>query len=244
MPIAPEFTSIYSKDWEINFLQCYPNGYLKLTDLCNLLQLTAGTHAQLGGLNFFDMQMHHQAWVLSRMRIEIIELPKWNDTVTVKTWILDMKGSRSVRALEMYVGEKKMVGCLTYWAVFNTKTRKADNLVLPYSHFEFYPDMLPTVESFRKISFNMDTTIVSERKVLLSDLDIVNHANNVKYLEWCMDMVNQKMILKNQLKSLDLNFIKELQYNDTVAIKVAESDFIYTIVNQEKICFALQLYWK
>jgi acyl-ACP thioesterase len=30
---------------------------------------------------------------------------------------------------------------------------------------------------------------------ILSDLDIVNHVNNVKYLEWCLDMVDENIIL-------------------------------------------------
>ncbi|HRN44519.1 MAG TPA: acyl-[acyl-carrier-protein] thioesterase, partial [Flavobacterium sp.] len=34
MSISPNFTSILSKDWEINFTQCAPNGFLKYTDLC------------------------------------------------------------------------------------------------------------------------------------------------------------------------------------------------------------------
>ncbi|PZQ78535.1 MAG: acyl-[acyl-carrier-protein] thioesterase, partial [Flavobacterium johnsoniae] len=48
MPISSNFTSIYSRDWELNFTHCTPNGYLKYTDLCNLLQLTAGDHADIG----------------------------------------------------------------------------------------------------------------------------------------------------------------------------------------------------
>ena len=131
MPISPNFTSVYSKDWEINFIQCYPNGQLKYTELCNILQLTAGYHAELGGLSFSDMQLHQQAWVLSRMRVEVIELPKWRDVVTVKTWIVDMQGSCSVRALELYVGETKMASSLTYWVVLNTELRKLEALVLP-----------------------------------------------------------------------------------------------------------------
>jgi len=61
MPVSSNFTSEFSKDWEINFVQCYPNGQLKHTELCNLLQLTAGFHAELGGLSFSDMQEFHQA---------------------------------------------------------------------------------------------------------------------------------------------------------------------------------------
>ena len=79
MPISNHFTSILTKDWEINFLQCYPNGVLKYTDLCNLFQLTAAIHSELGGISFSDMQVYHQAWVLSKMRVEIARLPKWKE---------------------------------------------------------------------------------------------------------------------------------------------------------------------
>jgi acyl-ACP thioesterase len=64
-----------------------PNGYLKYTDLCNMLQLTAASHSDMGGISFSDMQEFNQAWVLSKMRVEITELPKWRDIVTVKTWV-------------------------------------------------------------------------------------------------------------------------------------------------------------
>jgi acyl-ACP thioesterase len=112
MPISSNFTSVLSKEWDINFLQCYPNGYLKHTDLCNILQLTAGLHAELGGISFTDMQLHHQAWVLSRMRVEITQMPKWRDVVTVKTWINSLENSRSVRCLEVYLRGKKIIGFL------------------------------------------------------------------------------------------------------------------------------------
>ena len=62
---------------------------------------------ELGGISFTDMQTFNQAWVLSRMRVEIIALPQWRDTVTVKTWIISLEKSRSVRALEIYVNKKK-----------------------------------------------------------------------------------------------------------------------------------------
>ena len=65
MPISQDFTSIFSKDWEINFTQCTPNGFLKYTDLCNMLQLTAATHSEIGGISFVDMQVFNQAWVMS-----------------------------------------------------------------------------------------------------------------------------------------------------------------------------------
>ena len=243
MPIAPNFTSIFSKDWEINFTQCTPNGYLKYTDLCNLLQLTAGDHAEIGGISFTDMQEFHQAWVLSRMRLEIESLPRWKDIVTVKTWIISLENSRSVRALEMHVNGKKIIGCETFWAVFNTKLRRPEALALPHEHFEKFAEKFSTEERVKKIDFQKEMKVVNNRKVVLSDLDIVNHVNNVKYLEWCLDLVDVKLILKQKLKSIDMNFMKELMLDDLVSINenYFENQSVYSILKDNKACFGLEL---
>ena len=246
MPISPNFTSIFSKDWEINFTQCTPNGYLKYTDLCNLLQLTAGDHAEIGGISFTDMQEFHQAWVMSRMRIEIDSLPKWKDIVTVKTWIISLENSRSVRALEMHLNGKKIVGCETFWAVFNTKLRRPEGLALPHEHFEKFGDHYSTKERVKKIDLQKEMKTMNERKVVLSDLDIVNHVNNVKYLEWCLDLVDSKAIMKQRLKSFDMNFMKELTLGDDVFIDEISSaeKSNYSILKDGKACFGLELDWK
>lgn len=246
MPIDKNFTSILSKDWEINFTQCTPNGYLKYTDLCNLLQLTAAAHSEVGGISFTDMQEFNQAWVLSRMRVEITELPKWRDVVTVKTWINSLENSRSVRALEMHVNGKKIIGSETFWAVFNTKARRPEPLALPYQHFELYPENRATEMGFSKINLPQDKEIIFERTVFMSDLDIVNHANNVKYLEWCLDLVDEKKILSQQIKSFEMNFLKELSLRDKVIIHecINDNDIVFSITKEDKTSFALQLNWK
>ena len=245
MPIAPNFTSVLSKDWEINFTQCLPNGSLKYTDLCNLLQLTAATHSEIGGISFSDMQEFDQAWVLSRMRVEITELPKWKDIVTVKTWINSLENSRSVRALEMYVNGKKVVGSETFWAVFNTEKRRPEALALPFEHYELYPENKATQKTFSKINLNIDKEMIFEKTVVLSDLDIVNHVNNVKYLEWCLDFVDEKLIFNQKIESFEMNFLKELSLKDEVVIheSLNENNTVFSITKEDKTCFALQLNW-
>jgi len=239
MPITSNFTSILTKDWEINFLQCYPNGYLKYTELCNLFQLTAATHSEIGGISFSDMQEFHQAWVLSKMRVEIKRLPKWKDRVKVKTWINSLENSRSIRCLEMYIGDEKIVGCETFWAVFNTKTRRPETLTLPHQHFEKYPNNNATQKPFSKINIQQTFEFVSKHIVKLSDLDIVNHANSIKYLEWCIDYIDYEIILHQDVKAFEMNYLKEVSMSDTLKIEKNINTFI--INNKGKTCFALQL---
>lgn len=246
MPISSNFTSVLSKDWEINFTQCTPSGYLKYTDLCNILQLTAAAHSEIGGISFYDMQQFNQAWVLSRMRIEVTNLPKSGDIVTVTTWINSLENSRSVRALEMHVNGKKIVGSETFWAVFNTKARRPEGLALPFEHFELFPDKRATKEGFSKITINPEKESVFKKTVYLSDLDIVNHVNNVKYLEWCLDHVDPKRILNQEIESFEMNFMKELSLGDQVVIHESETniDNTFSITKNDKSCYALQLNWK
>ncbi len=246
MPISPNFTSVFSKDWEINFTQCTPNGYLKYTDLCNLLQLTAAAHSELGGISFSDMQEFNQAWVLSRMRVEISKLPKWKDTVTIKTWINTLENSRSVRALEVYVNGIKIVGSETFWAVINTEKRRPEALALPFGHFEIFPEHKATEKSFSKIQLIDDKEYVFNKVVVLSDLDIVNHVNNVKYLEWCLDFVPSGLILNQKIDSFEMNFLKELYLKDRVKINESftENKTIFSVTKDDKTSFALEINWK
>lgn len=241
MPISPDFTSTFTQNWTINFLQCYPNGVLKYTELCNLLQLTAGAHAELGGLSFSDMQAHHQAWVLSRMRVEIKALPQWRDTVMVKTWINSLENSRSIRCLELWKGDQKLVGCETYWAVINTKTRRPDPLALPHDHFIKNPERA-TLQTFQKIDIKETVETLEAYTVKLSDLDIVNHANNVKYLEWCLDHCDAKQLMKQEVTALEMNFMRELNLGQIAQIGRHDDTFIIT--HAEKPCFALVLEWQ
>lgn len=239
MPISPNFTSILEQEFEINFLQCYPNGLLKYTELCNMFQITAGLHADLGGISFSDMQAHHQAWVMSKMRLEIIRLPKWRDKVRVKTWIKSLENSRSTRCLELYLGEEKLAGCETYWAVLNTQIRRPENLALPHEHFQKFPGNSATEKSVQRINLDVSFEKIVDYTVQLSDLDIVNHANNVKYLEWCLNLVDKKLVLKQQIKGFEMNFLKELNLNDEAVISKNENTYI--ISKDNKVCYALDL---
>lgn len=242
MPIDSNFNSIHEKEWEINFAQCAPNGALNYTDLCNLLQLTAAEHADLGGISFTDMQEYHQAWVLSRMRIEIEMLPKWRDKVMVKTWIESLENSRSTRVLEVYSDNKRIISCETFWAVINTEKRRPEPLALPHDHFQKFPLNFTTLERVKKIKLPSDSVKVGTHKVVFSDLDVVNHVNNVKYLEWCLDLVEPKILLHQTFKSLDMNFLNELLLENEVELfsSTKENDTVFCVSKNHKNCFSLE----
>ena len=240
MPLSENFKSIHDKSWEVYFSQCYPNGSIKLPELANILQLTAAEHADLGGVGFDDLSHYDQSWVMNRMRIEIGELPKFSEEIDVKTWIEELKGFKSTRNFEVSREGKKLIGVSSLWAIFNMKRRRPDTLQFDTSYVEQYPEVHATEIANQRINLEFESTASFTQVVQFSDLDIVNHVNNTKYLEWCLNYVDPQVILENKINAIDLNFIKELSFGDEIVIYKGEFDgnIGFKIAKGEQICFA------
>lgn len=243
MPVSLSFTSQLTVNWEIYFSQCYPNSALKIPELSNLLQLTANAHANLGGVGFTDLAAYDQSWVMNRMRIEIRKLPVWSNKVEILTWVEELKGVKSIRNFELRCQGEKYIGVSSLWAIFNMKTRRPDSLKIDTAHVERFPDLHATELANRKLSTDFEIQETYDYKVQFSDLDIVNHVNNVKYLEWCLNFLNVDVILNNRIKTIDLNFIKELNLADLVQIckGVLGNTVYFKVVREEQVCFVCEI---
>jgi medium-chain acyl-[acyl-carrier-protein] hydrolase len=244
MPVSDNFKSIFPLEWEIDFTQCASNGKLKYTDMSHLLQLTASAHSDSAGMSFAEMGQNNQSWVLSRMHIEVDEMPKWGDKVTVTTWIEYLDNGRSIRDFEMHLGDKKLLGASSLWAVLDTQLRRGAKELLINSDFVTrYPEKKPTVKDNYRINYANETELVEERTVRLSDLDIVKHVNNVKYVEWCLDVFDIDIIFKEQIKSISANYLRELSLGDTVSIKKRQDGnvVLFTVEKNTKVCFCMEI---
>jgi len=231
---------IFEKEWTLNFTQCYPNGQLKYSELNNILQITASEHSESLGFGYKAMFDVNQSWVLSRMLMEIGRLPKYTQTIKVRTWIQDFTGSRAIRNFELSYNENVLISASSLWVVFNIKSRRADIFALSTDHMEFFREKFATKNSVEKIDGNLEFNLLQNYKVKLSDLDIVNHANNVKYMEWCFDAMDPKSILNGSIRQLEMNFLKELNYADEVSINESENQ-TYSIQKNEKTHFLMRI---
>jgi acyl-ACP thioesterase len=61
-----------------------------------------------------------------------------------------------------------------------------------------------------------------ERSVLLSDLDVNNHVNNARYLDWIFDCYDDAFVRSHLLSFLQVNYVGETTLGDTVALARGE----------------------
>lgn len=243
MNLPDKFSSKYKGSCQVTIDKCSINSKIRFTDLMNILQALAGKHSDLGGMSYFDMQKNNQAWVLSSMRIEVEDLPQWHETIEMETWIETLAGIKSIRDFEVFLSEKKIIGINSLWVCMNTQKRRPEAILIDHSHLEKFPNKKPTKQSFAKIDLSKPAKLIAEHTVVYSDLDALNHVNNVKYMEWCLDCLPIEIHQHAKIKAIDLNYLKELTFNQKAVIYCwqTEKEFYFYIHENANICFAMHL---
>lgn len=224
MPISKDFDSIYQQSFNVDYFDCDTHGKLKIVDLCKLLQLTSSTHAVLGGISLWDLQKYHQAWVLNKFRIEIKEMPSWQDNITISTWIQKLDGVRSIRNFQVHLNGKAIIDASSLWVIINTQKRRPQAIAIDHDHFVKYPDKKAFDSDFCLFPKNKQLDLLTEDFVRYSDLDMVNHVTNIKYMEWVIDAIKQHQINFENPLVVDMIFQKELLFQDKYHISKNNSE--------------------
>nr|MDA3824149.1 thioesterase [Bacteroidales bacterium] len=86
----------------------------------------------------------------------------------------------------------------------------------------------------------------SVHTVRYSDLDIVGHVNNVKYIEWCTDVLDSELLINKGVADFEINFMSEAKSGEKVEISTSEmKDSVVWLSGKnlvtEKECFRAKI---
>lgn len=236
----------YSKSFYINPHEADATKHLTPTILGNYILNTAGMAAREFGFGMDTMHNQGVAWVVSRMSIEINELPKEYTTIKIKTWIEDVNPICSARNYLVYDESDKIIAqATTLWSVIDTSTRKMVNLVTHSTISKFIHTTEETEFTITRTK-RIDVTGEPDNKypytVKYSDIDMNNHVNSMKYIQWVIDTLPIEKIKKG-IKKIDINYIKEALYGDELFIKHynKEGKEIFEIQKEDNTCCKITL---
>ncbi len=238
--------SMYSQKFRIASFDVCPDGRARLTSMAHYFQETAYHHANLLGLGYHDLERSGQVWVLARMKIGVMSMPEWNQEIVVETW---PRGTDKLFALRDYLVKDSsgitQVKASTSWLVLNRQNHRPvrfsfDVLNIPVRKegvFSGNPEKIDAPDHWLPLG---------KHRVLYSDLDVVGHVNNVKYIEWSLDALYAKNSHPRDIKTLDINYIKESSSNDTIELQLAEPDQQTAMIrglknDRETICFICRI---
>ena len=178
----------------------------------------AGNHAEILGCGFEEMTKMGYLWVVVRTRYEVLEQPKADEEIKVKTWPLRPK---SVGFRREYLlcdnDDKVLIKGTSDWFVINISDRclaKAEGI---YPEDEYLEDEAIAGRVKRVRSYKGEAT---QKTVTPTDKDIDKngHVNNTKYAAFVYDAFENDI----PIKAFQIDYHKEVMPNESFALYFAK----------------------
>lgn len=197
-----------------------PNGKAKLQSICDLLQETAGNHALKLDFDISQLREQNLTWMLHRLHLKMDRFPEWRDEITIKTWPSSGDTLRAYRDFIILDQSGNHLGrCLSYWLMINIETRKP--VRMPKEILKMAPSDVDHVMDVAKkrIDFDAEPDGAKMFRVRRSDLDLNEHLNNVKYIEWALEALPAEL----KVSDIDIEFLAECAEGEEVKSEYALS---------------------
>ena len=203
----------YYYEYEIKYQEVDGKKRLRLFNLENYLLEVAGTVADALGFGIAKLHPMGLTWILTRMSIEMNELPTHCEKVRFETWIESNVHMLSTRNFRIYSGERLIGQVKSVWAVLDLEKREIVN-VFNDPMFEGCVDG-EVIEMARvRMTTIPEPTGVVPHKVVYSDIDYNGHCNSCRYLQAMTDAYLPDYYGKKV--RLDISYSKEAMLGETL----------------------------
>ena len=219
-----ENLKFYKHDFFLTAGECTPQKEMPLPLLVSRLIEVATEHANIWGVGYANLIQDNQAWVLSRVTIEMNDYPHVNEHYTVQTWVEGYNRYFSQRNFEILNSRGETLGyARTIWLVIDMATREMVNIAnLSYIISNVYEKDCPIEPQSRLGVVNNGR--VSEHTFQYAETDINRHVNSVRYVELLLNQWNITHYDDYRVKRFEIAYVKECLGGVTYNVAVNEND--------------------
>lgn len=191
-------------------------GKLTMGVLGNHLLNCAGFHASERGFGIATLNENHYTWVLSRLAIELKDMPKAYENFSVQTWVENVYRLFTDRNFAILDAEGTPIGyARSVWAMISMETRKPADLLTLHegSITEYICDKDCPIAKPGRIKVD-DCTPCGSHQTKYSDIDLNGHVNSIKYIEHILDLFPLDMFKEKRVRRFEMAYVAESYYGD------------------------------
>ena len=202
------------------------NGRLTMGVLGNHLLNCAGFHASERGFGIAEVNENHYTWVLSRLAIELVDMPRQYEPFSIETWVENVYRLFTDRDFSLVNKEGKNIGyARSVWAMISMETRKPADLLALHggSITEYVCDRECPIDKPGRIKVATEEP-VWVYQTRYSDIDINGHVNSIKYIEHILDLFPMETFKDKQVKRFEMAYVAESYYGDSLSFYKEEKE--------------------
>ena len=204
-------------------------GRMFLGILGNHLLNAAGRHSQRRGWGIGTLNEEHHTWVLSRLSIEMQEMPRQYEKIQIMTWVESVIRLFTHRNFAILRPDGTPYGyARSIWAMIDTETRKPRDL-LTYADGDILRYVVSDEENVCPIDGHgrfrfRDPQLVRTIDTYYSDVDINGHINSIKYIEHILDLFPRERFEQQVLHRFEIAYKTEAYMGDRLSFYLQPTD--------------------
>ena len=218
---------------------CDFSNRLFMGHLGNHLLNAADFHANDRGFGMNYLMPLHRTWVLSRLVIEMEEMPKAYDRFCVETWVESAMRLFTSRNFAVTGEDGQVYGYgRSVWAMIDMQTRQPvdilamrDGQILDYVETE---KPCPIAKPAR-VKMGDGATLVRTVQTNYSDVDVNGHINSVKYIEHMLDLFPISWYQTHRVRRFEVAYVAEAHGGDLLDCyreQVGEGEYCIRIIKK------------
>lgn len=184
----------YHREMEVSFADCGPTREMRLSAILGWMAVYAGFDYDARGFTYAHLLEMRQAFLLSRLSLQLHHCPSVGDVLSGSTWEDGAKGPNFHRIYRFSDQEGRLCWTAkTDWILVDPITRK----ILRPAQFTLRPIHPCGVEldcpEPKKLRLPPEAQLLEERQVRWSDLDGNGHLFSGTYGDWIWDALPEEL---------------------------------------------------
>lgn len=196
--------------------------------LGNHLLNAAGNHSSRRGWGIGALNETRHTWVLSRLSVEMTEMPRQNEHIEIRTWVESVMKLFTNRNFSIHRADGTVLGyARSVWAMIDMETRRPCDLLSLYdgdilNYVVSEEENVCPIEGHGRFRFR-EPELVRSLETRYSDIDINRHVNSIKYMEHILDLFSREE-LERGLRRFEIAYKAESRMGDTLSFYVQRGE--------------------
>jgi len=215
----------YRESYLLRTCDCDFTGFWRPSAILTAMQEVAGAHSHFLGCGRDDLLKNNIVWVVTRAEVRMQRYPQVMEHITVETFPGPLRRWFFPRYYVFRDEAGKQIGCAsTLWVLLNLKERR---MAAPGDVVKTIPDnsdLTPPLGLPAAVDLVDSEETVTNRMPAYFDLDVNQHVNNTRYLDWACDALGVEMMRAHCLKSFRVSYDSEVRPDQEISLRVSLRD--------------------